>query len=152
MKYILPGVPTALCRPRFSMITKRFYNKQKEKMESLKELLKEQHGDNPFFSGPLYLDAKFYFTVPLSWSDKRRRQHAYNYHLKKPDLDNLVKFISDLGNGILYNDDSCISRITCMKVYSHLEEDARTEFSIFKEKVYDPREELEKEHQKKCIL
>ena len=39
---------------------------------------------------------------------------------KKRDLDNMIKFALDAGNGILYHDDSQIVHIIALKVYGPL--------------------------------
>ena len=39
------------------------------------------------------------------------------YHLKKPDIDNLIKFVLDCGNSILWKDDSQIFQIEALKKY-----------------------------------
>ncbi len=39
-------------------------------------------------------------------------------HTQKPDLDNMIKYILDCGNGILWHDDSEIYRIRAEKMWS----------------------------------
>jgi Holliday junction resolvase RusA-like endonuclease len=42
-----------------------------------------------------------------------------NYkHVKKPDIDNLVKLYMDVLTGLVYDDDNCVSLGTAIKVYS----------------------------------
>ena len=38
-------------------------------------------------------------------------------HIKKPDIDNLLKFIMDCCNGIIYKDDSQVNRCSVTKIY-----------------------------------
>lgn len=39
-------------------------------------------------------------------------------HVKKPDVDNLVKLYLDVLSGLVFEDDNCVSLGTCIKVYS----------------------------------
>jgi len=39
-------------------------------------------------------------------------------HICKPDIDNLIKYVLDCGNGLLWSDDKKIIKITCKKVYA----------------------------------
>lgn len=39
-------------------------------------------------------------------------------HVKKPDVDNLVKLYLDVLSGIVFDDDNCVSLGMCIKVYS----------------------------------
>ena len=39
-------------------------------------------------------------------------------HCIKPDIDNLLKFVFDMGNKLLWKDDSQIYRVQMEKVYS----------------------------------
>lgn len=39
-------------------------------------------------------------------------------HTQKPDLDNMIKYILDCGNGILWHDDAEIYKITAAKIWS----------------------------------
>ena len=36
----------------------------------------------------------------------------------KPDIDNLLKFVMDVGNGVLWKDDSQIYKVDMEKIYS----------------------------------
>lgn len=58
----------------------------------------------------------FHLQKPKSLSERKRK--ALLGHLKKPDIDNLIKFALDIGNGILWTDDSKITKITAEKQYS----------------------------------
>ena len=71
-------------------------------------------------------------------SPKKRLELENKLHHFKPDLSNLIKFVEDLANGIIYKDDSQISCITACKVYSQY---PRTEFTISSlSKDYKPKD------------
>lgn len=67
------------------------------------------------FDGPICLDVRFYFLKPKS--APKKRQH----HTVRPDLDNLLKLVSDACNGILWKDDAQICEIYIWKLYSERE-------------------------------
>ena len=54
--------------------------------------------------------------IPASISEKKWK--AGIIHTKKPDLDNLIKFVKDCANGILWHDDSQVVTIEAAKLYS----------------------------------
>lgn len=70
---------------------------------------------------PIAIHLNFYFTPPKSYSKKRIRAIETKEELftKKPDLDNLVKAVTDGMNGIMYDDDSQIVVLTAGKHYGH---------------------------------
>jgi len=76
---------------------------------------------------PVELRVDFYFTIPKSWSKKKKELHMCQYKTSKPDLDNLVKLVKDALNGIAWHDDSQVVRIVATKRYSI---SARTEIEI----------------------
>jgi len=69
---------------------------------------------------PIVLVATFWLPVPRSWSRKRQSAAVEGLLLptSKPDLDNLVKAISDGMNGVVYQDDSAIVETRNAKRYS----------------------------------
>jgi Holliday junction resolvase RusA-like endonuclease len=71
------------------------------------------------FAGPLEFHYEAIFSVPKSYSNKKREAaleglHAYT---KSPDLDNLVKIIQDAMNGIVFLDDRQITDLISSKRY-----------------------------------
>ena len=86
----------------------------------------EQNRDNntkiKFFNKePLKLTINAYFDIPLSFSNKKRKQ-ALNgeiYPTKKPDFDNIAKIITDALNKVAYSDDSQIVECIIKKQYSN---------------------------------
>lgn len=122
--YIIDGKPMPLSRPRFSNGV--VYDSQKATKNRVSFELKAQH-DGPVFTGPLRLDVIFYMPVPDSMRRKKEDKVTYTPHFKKPDIDNLIKFLLDCSNGILFEDDSQIAIINASKIYSNL---GRTEFTI----------------------
>ena len=69
-----------------------------------------------------HISMYFYFAPTSSWSKKRKEEALTGKlkHTKKPDLDNLEKFIVDCGNGIIYPDDKMIVSQCSCKAYAKL--------------------------------
>jgi len=74
---------------------------------------------------PLKLTADFMFLRPES---VRKGKNRREYHIVKPDCDNLLKSIADAGNTLLYHDDSQIMIVEMSKTYT---EDPREEGVLF---------------------
>ncbi len=51
-------------------------------------------------------------------SERLLMEGAYLKHVKKPDVDNLVKLYLDVLSGQLFEDDNCVSLGQCIKIYS----------------------------------
>ncbi len=132
IKLTVMGNPLAKKRPRFS--TKggkvRAYNVQKGDEQDFAWVAKQ--AGCKIMDGPLWMDVRFYMKRPKShyrtgkFSDKLKKDAPY-WCDKKPDLDNLVKFVKDSLNGIAWNDDSQVVYTVCCKGYS---EQPKTEISI----------------------
>lgn len=58
--------------------------------------------------------------IPKSMDRKSRQQAETGLlkHLKKPDVDNLIKLYLDVVSGIVFPDDNCVSIGSAIKVYS----------------------------------
>jgi Holliday junction resolvase RusA-like endonuclease len=75
-------------------------------------------GKGKFFSsGPLEVHIRFIMSIPESYSKKKKASLIGEYHIKKPDTDNLVKGVFDSLNKILWQDDNQVSKVTAIKVY-----------------------------------
>jgi len=121
--YIVDGDPIPLKRPRLS--TGVVFDSQKKQKLITGISLSNQHNDQPLFDGPLSVDIVFYMKTPI----KKYKDLIGKYHTNRTDLDNLVKYILDAANTILYADDALIAEINAKKVYDAR---PRTEFFIKK--------------------
>ena len=121
----IQGTPIAQRRPRFTSRggKKRAYNSQREEaerwvMEARTQLPK---GFRPI-EGPVALQIRFLMPIPASTTAKRRHSMRVGicpYHEKKPDLDNLEKWVMDCLTlaGVWVDDKQVASKIT-FKRYS----------------------------------
>lgn len=123
--YVLPGTPTPLARPRFGK-NARVYNSQRTEMLIHGLQIKEQHKGKPLYTGPLHVNATFYMKLPKMPREQQKRMEQH-YHTSPCDLDNLIKKILDVCNGVLFEDDRIISSVFAQKVYDY---NPRTEFNI----------------------
>lgn len=70
--------------------------------------------------GAIEMSVKCYFPIPKSISKKKHEIMAQEQepHLKKPDADNCIKSICDGLQGVAFDDDKQIYKITAEKYYS----------------------------------
>ena len=125
--YILSYDPVPLARARF--VNRRVWDSQKQLKVNCGIILRNQHDDECLFCGPVRMDITFYFKIPKRVTKKRRveMEAERTPHIFKPDLDNLIKFLLDVGNNVIYHDDCIIAEIHSRKLYST---NPRTEFLI----------------------
>jgi len=122
--YIILGDPIPLARPRMSGPSRIVYDSQKLLKHSLIHQLLKQRGDTPLLSGALHLDVTFYLKIP-KLSLIKMKEKVGQYHVYKPDLDNLIKMILDVASmkdfddvdGVLMHDDCIVSSINAKKIY-----------------------------------
>ena len=120
LRYIIPGKPVPLQRPRYSIA--HIYDCQKREKASARIWIQNQHGDTDLYAGSLLLNVEFYFETP-----KRTQSLNGKYHIGPPDTDNCLKFLCDISQGLLYKNDSQIAQIIATKLYDRT---PRTEFTI----------------------
>jgi Holliday junction resolvase RusA-like endonuclease len=79
----------------------------------------EAMGNRPPLAEPVEFVLRAIFQVPASWSRKKHADALCGLlkPAKKPDLDNLTKAWSDALNGVVYQDDAQIVRMTLEKRY-----------------------------------
>ena len=127
--YIIKGTPIPLARPRFNGHNRSAYDGQK----TLKMLtcigLQSQHYGEEIFDGILHINMRFHFDLPKSKS-KKEELIRQQYHIYKPDLSNLQKWVEDLAVDCeIIKEDSLISSVFATKIYSPTNE-PYSEFTI----------------------
>lgn len=120
IKYIIKGEPIALARPRHGRNNQIYDSQRNEKLVNGITLL-AQHHDRPMYTGPLHLDVTFF--MPIKPTGKKKD----GYHSYTPDLDNMIKWVCDISNNVLFVDDCIVAKITAAKVYDRV---PRTEFTF----------------------
>ena len=123
-KYVLPGDPIPLMRPRIKGRT--CYDSQHQ-IRLVKGIgLRNQHGEKPEFTSGLLMTVIFYMPLPASWSPRKKESMIGRHHISRPDLSNLLKFVEDLAVDVhILKDDCLIAEVIGRKLY---DENPRTEF------------------------
>ena len=130
IKFTIPGEPVSKGRPRFTRKGFAYTDKRTAKFENLVRLAySETFPDRIPSEAPVALSVDAYFSIPKSWSKKKREDAANHILLKtsRPDLDNIVKSVSDGLNGVAWRDDAQICMLNSWKGFS---ENPRTEVVI----------------------
>jgi Holliday junction resolvase RusA-like endonuclease len=91
-------------KPRMTQRDKWFKRKSVTRYWSYAAKLRSEF-PNPIVD-PVEVSWKAYFSIPKSWSKKKRAEHAGKPHRSKPDRDNVDKGILDA----LWKDDSRIAK------------------------------------------
>jgi Holliday junction resolvase RusA-like endonuclease len=115
ISWFIPGAPKAKGRPKFCVRGKfaQVYTPAKTReYEEAVRLFSAPHAPLEPLRGPITMDLTFHMPRPKSLSKKIK------VHIKKPDIDNLIKSVLDPLNKLFYHDDSQIIRITASKVYA----------------------------------
>ncbi|WDA11648.1 RusA family crossover junction endodeoxyribonuclease [Paracoccus marcusii] len=123
MKVIItiPGKPFAKKRSR------GFYNPRLGRAVTVNdpanarfEDVVRQHGMSAFtqpLTGPVRLTITAIFEPAASWSKKRRAAAMGNWHVQKPDGDNLLKAVKDGLNRVAWTDDCQVADARAVKMW-----------------------------------
>ena len=131
IEIVVPGKPIAKKRPRFARrgkYTAVINDQETEGGKFIIQCLQQLNGEKPL-EGPIALHCCFYMPIPKSTSKKKRALmiDGLEHHTKKPDVDNLVKFVADCLNSIAWHDDRQIVAIRATKIYAN---DPKTEIFV----------------------
>lgn len=116
----LSGEPRGKGRPRFNRKTGFAYTPTPTRNyeAALRMAMHDAYGGRPPMEGPLKVVVEAVFTVPASWSGKKRAAALAGAirPTGRPDGDNLLK-CCDPGNKLLWHDDSQIVDARVVKLY-----------------------------------
>ena len=136
---IIPGKPIAKKRPRFVTRDRRGLPLPNVKTINIQETEEGKflfhvykQWKKPPIEGAIILSVKFLMPIPASESKKNIKFMTTGEikHIKKPDLDNLLKFTKDCLNGVVWKDDAQVFSIIAEKRY---DPNPKTIISIFSE-------------------
>lgn len=82
-------------------------------------LIDKQHKKG-HLTGPLQVDLTFFMQLPKNSISQKRKVTYGDYVTTTPDADNLIKGVLDAANGIIFKDDSQVSKISAVKVYGEV--------------------------------
>lgn len=125
IKFTVPLEPIGKGRPRFSSVAGRpiaFTPAKTRHAENVFRVFarRAMNGQYPFDRKiPLKVDVTAFFTVPKSYSLSRRKRclEGIETPTKKPDIDNIAKFILDGMNETIFWDDSQVIELNIKKLY-----------------------------------
>lgn len=108
--------PVAWARPRFNNGRGFELLKVKNAKAHFQWLARKEMGLPELSDSPLKVELDFhYIKAP------KPKRHLKEFPAKRPDIDNLVKFVLDAGNDYLWKDDDQIVDITAVKNYGEIE-------------------------------
>ena len=121
ISFTIPGNPIPLKRHRVSRNGGMYDPSSKDKKQVWLQIAK--YKPKMPYAGDVSLKLTFYMPRPKSHYRTGKRSHVRKakspvFHSVRPDIDNLVKFYSDLLNKGFYVDDSQICGLSAIKVYS----------------------------------
>ena len=111
--------PVSKGRPRFTRTGRTYTPKKTANFEkAVAKYYIEEHGE--LFVGPIEVKLVFQMPIPKGFPKRALKQieEGTLKHTKKPDIDNLGKAVLDALNGIAFEDDSHITKLTLVKRYS----------------------------------
>lgn len=124
----VPGEPVGQPRHRVSTIggRARMYLPTKHPVHAFKAAIRAafvaEAGKWRTVKGPVHVGIHVWFTMPSSWSKKKRAAHAGQYHGQKPDADNVTKAVLDaLTDCYAWLDDSQVASVQFIKRWAGAE-------------------------------
>ena len=127
---VLEGAPIPWKRAGINSRGKEMtiYDKQYFEKKCAREEMRKQFLCEPL-KGPVAISITFHMPIPTGTSQTARRKmiEGDKQHDRKPDVDNLLKYIFDAMNGVIFVDDSQICLVNARKIYS---DSPRTEMRI----------------------
>ena len=130
-KITIEGAPQAKGRPRFARRGKfvsTYTPKKTMDAETTIKLVAKSIIRKPL-EGAVSFFIALHMPIPSSYSKKRSEGLKNTPHMKRPDIDNLIKLVMDSLNGVAWDDDNQVVKIGAVKIYS---DNPRTEIEIEK--------------------
>jgi Holliday junction resolvase RusA-like endonuclease len=119
--FVIPGKPFAKQRARATKTGRVFTPAATVSFERTVGQIALPHFPAPL-EGPVKLEIIATFAPPPSWSKRKASEHLHRAHVQRPDLDNLLKAVSDGLNRIAFADDGQIAEIAARKVWGLTEQ------------------------------
>lgn len=116
--FVVPGKPSPKARARTTSRGITYTPKPTQLAEAkVLECYLAAYPDAEPLTGPVTLAVEAVFPVPDSWS--KAKKALAGPHTSRPDLDNLLKLLTDALNGVAFLDDSQVCHITAYKHYGY---------------------------------
>ena len=131
---IIPGSPIAKKRPRFFRRGGHVgvFNSQETEEGKTMWHIKSQFNSIMIPSAiPVEIECRFEMPIPKSMPKRDQKAIEAGFcgpaHVKKPDVDNLLKYLKDCCNEVVWHDDSQVVSVAASKVYAR---EPRTVFTV----------------------
>lgn len=117
--YIFPDNPITLARPRFANgVVYDSQKKLRKQWQQALTVLKSQSKDPYYIHEPLSLSLILLFAIPRGYSKRQRLEHLGRPYKATPDASNCQKWVEDVAEGILYENDKAIVETNVIKLYA----------------------------------
>lgn len=113
----IPGKPQPKQRPRLARNGAVYTPAATQAYERLVARHAKLAGAKPV-SGPVHVEITSMFAIPKSWSKARKAAADGQFHVSRPDLDNLTKSVLDGLNGVAFADDAQVCSFAHRKIWS----------------------------------
>lgn len=133
VKFTILGEPMGKERPRFRRVGNYVQTYTPAKTKNYETKVRDSYYSSNMETRHLTgaIEAEIYgvFPIPVSVSKKLRAkmENGEEPYTKKVDADNLAKIVLDALNGVAYEDDKQITKLTVTKVYG---KDPRVEVTL----------------------
>ena len=123
MRFCINGNPIPKKRHRTCMVGRyaRTYDPQTKQKNCTRKIINDEMIKNkyePIKEGPISVKLTSYCQIPASFSAKKRARLQGSYCAKRPDIDNYLKFLLDVCNGLVYSDDGQVAQVFTDKRYA----------------------------------
>ena len=123
VKFTILGEPMGKERPRFRRVGKYVQTYTPAKTKNYETKVRDSYYQDNMKSrhltGAIEAEIHGIFPIPVSVSKKLRAkmESGEEPYTKKVDADNLAKIVLDALNGVAYEDDKQVTKLTVTKVY-----------------------------------
>jgi len=119
INFVIPLEPKAQKRDRItarSGFARSYRHPDEVRYGAKLRALLEQHAPLSPASGEVWITVKAY--LPIAASKSKKWRAIKQPHVKKPDMDNIIKELLDCMSGVYFHDDAQITTILATKEYS----------------------------------
>ena len=114
--FMYQGTPVPKGRPRFRITAGHVFTFTPPKTKEFEKEFAAKYQEAHHIM--LEVCLAFGMPIPKGTSKKQAQEMEQGHHTKRPDIDNLSKSVLDALNGVAWEDDSQIIRLTAEKFYT----------------------------------
>lgn len=116
--YTILGKPIAWMRARRR--GNKYFDIQMKEKERMRQEIKNSKTVPILSSMPIKVTVECHMPIPASWPLIKQKNALHKPHVSRPDADNIMKFIGDALNGLLWTDDCLIFEYSIRKFYGEV--------------------------------